>query len=117
MIRLRDAIRRITKGKAHPTQRNERLIMPTTAPNIIFILADDMGYGDVSCLNEAGKIHTTHIDQLAAAGMIYRDAHATSAVCTPSRYSILTKVGRNWRSARNRASPGATRRRSWKRGV
>ncbi|MEZ4615704.1 MAG: arylsulfatase [Caldilineaceae bacterium] len=72
--------------------------MPTTAPNIIFILADDMGYGDVSCLNEAGKIHTTHIDQLAAAGMIYRDAHATSAVCTPSRYSILT--GRyNWRSA------------------
>lgn len=72
--------------------------MPTTPPNIIFILADDMGYGDVSCLNEHGKIYTQHLDRLAAAGLICRDGHATSAVCTPSRYSILT--GRyNWRSA------------------
>jgi len=64
-----------------------------------------MGYGDVSCLNEEGKIHTTHIDRLAAEGLICRDAHATSAVCTPSRYSILT--GRyNWRSALKR---GVTR--------
>lgn len=67
-------------------------------PNIIFILADDMGYGDVSCFNPNGKIQTTHLDQLAADGLICRDAHATSAVCTPSRYSIMT--GRyNWRSA------------------
>ena len=66
-------------------------------PNIIYILADDMGYGDVSCLNENSRIHTTHLDQLAAEGLIFRDAHASSAVCTPSRYSILT--GRyNWRS-------------------
>jgi arylsulfatase A len=72
--------------------------MSTTQPNIIFILADDMGYGDLSCLNEQGKIQTQHLDRLAAAGLICRDAHATSAVCTPSRYSILT--GRyNWRSA------------------
>ncbi len=72
--------------------------MSTTQPNIIFILADDMGYGDLSCLNENGKISTPHLDRLAAAGLICRDAHATSAVCTPSRYSILT--GRyNWRSA------------------
>ena len=66
-------------------------------PNLIYILADDMGYGDVSCLNEDSRIHTAHLDRLGAEGMIFRDAHASSAVCTPSRYSILT--GRyNWRS-------------------
>ncbi len=69
----------------------------TNKPNIVYILADDMGYGDVSCLNPSSKIHTGHLDGLAADGMILEDAHATSAVCTPSRYSILT--GRyNWRS-------------------
>jgi arylsulfatase A-like enzyme len=66
-------------------------------PNIIYILADDMGYGDLSCLNENSKIHTVYLDQLAVEGMIFRDAHASSSLCTPSRYSILT--GRyNWRS-------------------
>jgi arylsulfatase A-like enzyme len=66
-------------------------------PNIVYILADDMGYGDLSCLNEASKIKTFNLDQLAAQGLIFRDAHASSALCTPSRYSILT--GRyNWRS-------------------
>ncbi len=66
-------------------------------PNIIYILADDMGYGDLSCLNEESRIQTPHLDSLAAGGMIFSDAHASSAVCTPSRYSILT--GRyNWRS-------------------
>ena len=70
----------------------------TDHPNIIYILADDMGYGDVSCLNPDSRIHTRHIDRAAAEGMRYTDAHASSAVCTPSRYSILT--GRyNWRSA------------------
>ncbi len=65
--------------------------------NIVYILADDMGFGDVSCLNPESKIRTTHLDRMAATGMVFRDAHATSAVCTPSRYSILT--GRyNWRS-------------------
>ena len=66
-------------------------------PNIIYILADDMGYGDVSCLNPGGKIRTANIDRLAEGGMAFADAHSTSAVCTPSRYGILT--GRyNWRS-------------------
>ncbi|HEY3375898.1 MAG TPA: arylsulfatase [Armatimonadota bacterium] len=66
-------------------------------PNIVYILADDMGYGDVSCLNAASKIHTQQLDRLVAEGMQFTDAHASSAVCTPSRYSILT--GRyNWRS-------------------
>ncbi|MDX1412971.1 MAG: sulfatase-like hydrolase/transferase [Candidatus Promineifilaceae bacterium] len=66
-------------------------------PNIVYILADDMGYGDLTCLNPNSKINTVHLDQLASEGMVFRDAHASSAVCTPSRYSILT--GRyNWRS-------------------
>ncbi len=67
-------------------------------PNIIFILADDLGYGDVHCLNpERCKIATPHLDRMASQGMILTNAHSTSAVCTPSRYSILT--GRyNWRS-------------------
>jgi arylsulfatase A len=69
----------------------------TTPPNIVYILADDLGYGDLSCFNERSKIHTTNIDALATDGMIFGDAHASSAVCTPSRYSILT--GRYcWRS-------------------
>lgn len=66
-------------------------------PNIILILADDLGYGDLSCLNPRGKIHTEHLDSLAAQGMHFTDCHSTSALCTPSRYSLLT--GRyNWRS-------------------
>ncbi|MBM4081918.1 MAG: arylsulfatase, partial [Planctomycetes bacterium] len=66
-------------------------------PNLVYILADDMGYGDVSALNEQSKIRTRHLDQMAAGGMIFTDAHSSSAVCTPSRYSLLT--GRyNWRT-------------------
>lgn len=64
-------------------------------PNLIFILADDQGYGDVS--HAGGSIPTPHLDRLAAEGMRFTDAHTTSSVCTPTRYSILT--GRyNWRS-------------------
>jgi arylsulfatase A-like enzyme len=67
-------------------------------PNIVYILCDDLGYGDVQCLNpERGKIATPHMDQLAAQGMTFTDAHTSSSVCTPSRYGILT--GRyNWRT-------------------
>jgi arylsulfatase A-like enzyme len=67
-------------------------------PNIIYILTDDLGYGDVQCLNpEQGKIATPHMDQLAAEGMVFTDAHTSSSVCTPTRYGVLT--GRyNWRS-------------------
>ena len=59
-------------------------------PNIIYILADDMGYGDVSALNERSKIQTPNIDALAGQGMAFSDAHSGSAVCTPTRYGILT---------------------------
>ena len=67
-------------------------------PNIVFIYADDMGYGDVQILNpEQGKIPTPHMDELARQGMIFTDAHTSSSVCTPSRYGLLT--GRyNWRT-------------------
>ncbi|MEN8118662.1 MAG: arylsulfatase [Bacteroidota bacterium] len=66
-------------------------------PNIVFILADDMGYGDVSCFNENSKIKTPFIDKLADGGVMFTDAHTSSSVCTPTRYGILT--GRyNWRS-------------------
>ena len=65
--------------------------------NIVFILADDLGYGDVSCLNKKSKVHTPNIDRLASQGVLFTDAHANAAVCTPSRYGILT--GRYaWRS-------------------
>lgn len=68
------------------------------APNIVLILADDLGYGDVKCLNPEGKIATPNLDRLAAGGMICTDAHSSSSVCTPTRYGILT--GRyNWRSS------------------
>ncbi|MDR1009918.1 MAG: arylsulfatase [Opitutaceae bacterium] len=68
-------------------------------PNIIYILADDMGLGDVSAYNPNAAWKTPGIDRLAREGTRFTDAHSSSAVCTPSRYSILT--GRyNWRSAR-----------------
>ena len=66
-------------------------------PNIIYILCDDLGYGDVKCLNSDGKIATPHMDSIAAQGMKFTDAHSSSAVCSPTRYGIMT--GRyNWRS-------------------
>ena len=79
--------------------------MPADRPNVVYILADDMGYGDLSCLNADSKIRTTHLDRMASQGMRFRDAHASSAVCTPSRYSILT--GRyNFRSVLKRGVTG-----------
>lgn len=69
----------------------------TKAPNIVFILADDLGYGDIHALNPDGKIATPQLDKLTASALTFTEAHSSSAVCTPSRYSILT--GRyNWRS-------------------
>jgi len=59
-------------------------------PNIIYILADDLGIGDVSVYNKESKIQTKNIDALAKEGMRFTDAHSGSAVCTPTRYGILT---------------------------
>ncbi len=59
-------------------------------PNILFILADDLGYGDVGCYNPESKVPTPNLDQLSREGMLFTDAHSPSTVCTPSRYSLLT---------------------------
>ena len=59
-------------------------------PNIVVILADDLGYGDVGCYNPESKIPTPNLDRLAQTGVRFTDAHAPSTVCTPSRYSLLT---------------------------
>jgi arylsulfatase A-like enzyme len=66
-------------------------------PNIIYVLADDLGIGDIHAFNVDGKIKTPNIDLLAQQGMMFTDAHTSSSVCTPTRYGIIT--GRyNWRS-------------------
>ena len=59
-------------------------------PNIVVILADDMGYGDTGAYNSESKISTPHIDRVARDGMRFTDAHSPSAVCTPTRYGLLT---------------------------
>src|SRR6056297_3668239 len=72
-------------------------VVPTTSaeqqdargPNIVMILADDLGYGDLSCYG-ATKVQTPNIDRLAEQGMRFTDAHSPHAVCTPTRYALLT---------------------------
>src|SRR5262249_11726620 len=59
-------------------------------PNIVVILADDMGYGDPGCYNPDSKIATPNKDRLAAQGVRFTDAHTPSSVCTPTRYGLLT---------------------------
>lgn len=59
-------------------------------PNIVYILADDLGYGDLGCYNPESKIPTPRLDQLAAQGMRFTDAHSPSSVCSPTRYALLT---------------------------
>jgi arylsulfatase A-like enzyme len=69
----------------------------SSKPNIIYILADDLGIGDVSLYNENSKIQTPNLDKMGREGMKFTDAHTSSSVCTPTRYGILT--GRyNWRT-------------------
>ncbi len=61
----------------------------TNKPNVIFIMADDMGIGDLGCYGSE-KIPTPNMDRIAQEGMRFTDAHSSSAVCTPSRYSVMT---------------------------
>lgn len=62
----------------------------STKPNIVFVLADDMGYGDAICFNKDSKIKTPHMDRLAKQGMRFTDAHTGAAICSPTRYNLLT---------------------------
>ncbi len=66
------------------------LVSADDLPNIVLILADDLGYGDVSCYNEKSRISTANIDELAHSGMRFTDAHSPATVCTPTRYSLMT---------------------------
>ncbi|MDQ6478135.1 arylsulfatase [Dyadobacter sp. LHD-138] len=59
-------------------------------PNIVYILADDMGYGDIAYLNDKSQIETPNLDKLGRDGLVFTDAHSGSAVCSPTRYGILT---------------------------
>jgi arylsulfatase A len=64
---------------------------PDSHPNIVFIMADDLGFGEVQHLNpERGKVPTPFIDQLAREGITFTDAHSGSSVCTPTRYGVIT---------------------------
>ncbi len=77
----------------------------SSQPNIVVILADDLGYGDLGCYNTDSKIPTPHLDLLAASGMRFTDAHSPSSVCTPTRYALLT--GRYaWRTRLQRGVMG-----------
>ncbi|HEY0669634.1 MAG TPA: sulfatase-like hydrolase/transferase, partial [Sphingobacteriaceae bacterium] len=79
-------------------QRND------TKPNIIIIYTDDLGYGDISA-NGAAKINTPNIDRIAAQGLRFTNAYATSATCTPSRFSLLTGKYA-WRKSGTGIAPG-----------
>ncbi len=74
------------------------LAVADSKPNIVYIICDDLGYGDIQCLApETSKIPTPNADQLALEGMTFTDAHSGSSVCTPTRYGIMT--GRySWRT-------------------
>ncbi|MBL7188854.1 MAG: arylsulfatase [Phycisphaerae bacterium] len=69
-------------------------------PNVVVILADDLGYGDLSCYG-ATKVRTPNIDRLAAEGRLFTDAHSPASVCTPTRYNLLTGryAWRTWASS------------------
>lgn len=75
-------------GLACATARAETIAPPP--PNIVLILADDLGFGDVACYNPESKIPTPRLDRLASEGLRFTDAHSPSTVCTPTRYGILT---------------------------
>ena len=80
------------------------------SPNVVIILADDLGIGDVSAYNENAAWQTPHIDRIASNGMLFTDAHTSAAICTPTRYGIIT--GRyNWRRLEKAGEGMAIRRR------
>jgi arylsulfatase A-like enzyme len=73
-----------------PSRDTPAAAAPTAAQNLVILLADDLGAGDLRCYDPAAKIPTPHFDRLAAAGMRFVDAHSPSSVCTPTRYALLT---------------------------
>jgi len=87
------------------TKTKETHQLEEDLPNVIFVFTDDLGYGDVTCYNPESRINTPNIDRLAMQGMTFTDAHTAAAVCTPSRYGLLT--GRYcWRTELKRGVHG-----------
>ncbi len=78
--------------------------LSAATPNIVLIYADDLGYGDLGCYGSKA-IQTPHLDRLAAGGLRFTSAYATSATCTPSRYGLLTG-NYPWRKKGNRILAG-----------
>src|SRR5215813_11750386 len=72
-----------------PLLASARAFAAEKLPNIVYMYADDLGYGDASCYG-ATRVKTPNLDRLAAAGIRFTNAHSSSATCTPSRYSLLT---------------------------
>lgn len=85
------------------TKKEDKVMLPQH-PNVIFIVADDLGYGDLSCYGEK-TIHTPNVDKLASAGLRFTDAHAVAATSTPSRYSLFTGHY-SWRRKDTGVAPG-----------
>ena len=107
-VRRRDFLRTMGLGAATlaaPAAVSRAAGAKPTNPNIVFIMADDMGYGDLACQNPETKIPTPNMDRLAAQGVRFTDAHSGSAVCTPTRYGVVT--GRySWRTRLKRGVLG-----------
>ncbi|WPU92408.1 arylsulfatase [Mucilaginibacter sabulilitoris] len=82
----------------------QKVAAQQSKPNVIIIYTDDLGYGDISCYG-AKNVHTPNIDRIAANGLLFTNAHATSATCTPSRYSLLTGQYA-WRKKGTGIAPG-----------
>jgi len=96
-LNRRDFLKTIALGTAgfaiEARSRNAKCLvsgMSSDKPNIVFIMADDMGYGDARCYNPNSKIPTPHLDRLAGEGVQFTDAHTPCSVCTPTRYGVIT---------------------------
>ena len=95
------AITSCEQGSAVLEATQERQTARQAHPNIVIIFADDMGYGDIGAYNNASRIPTPNLDRMARQGIRLTDAHSSSAVCTPSRYSLLTG-NYAWRTSKKR---------------
>ena len=90
MITRRSFMKGVAVGTVAAIAQSKSFARETPrGPNIVFILSDDIGYGDLGCYG-AAKVKTPNLDRLAREGIRFTDAHSTSAVCTPTRYSVLT---------------------------
>ena len=90
-------------GCAHSSQK-EKAVTPNEKPNVIYLIADDLGIGDLSCYG-ATRVSTPHIDSLAAQGMQFTNAYTTSSTSTPSRFGLLTGMY-PWRQGNTGIAPG-----------